>query len=86
MLLYQEKLSILSPFKWWAAHLQGLSTNTTQANVYLAEVIPAMDELVKHLNHAKQNYSDPYLSSGHLLSSINLAWGVLDRYYIMTDM
>jgi len=79
-------LSILSPFKQWALHLQGLSMKTTQANSYLADVIPAMNELLKHLELAKQNYSDPYLYSSHLLSSINLAWGLLDRYYTMTDM
>jgi len=79
-------LSILSPLKQWALHLQGLSTKTTQTNGSLAGVIPAMDKRLKPLEQTKQNFSDPHLYSSHLLSSINLAWGLLDRYYTMTDM
>jgi len=59
---------------------------TTQGYSYLVEVILAMDEIVQHLKHAKQNYSDTHLYSSQLLSSINVAWGVRDMYYTTTDM
>jgi len=41
-----------------------------------------MDDLLAHLEDAKQTYSDTTVHSTHLLTSINHAWGILDKYVL----
>jgi len=72
-------LFILKPFRTLTLDLQGASTRKDQSNGYLARVLPAMDELLAHLESAKITYSDTSIYSIHLLTSINHAWSILDK-------
>jgi len=71
---------ILKPFRHWTLQLQGTGTQRNHANGYLARVLPTIDHLLAHLEDAKQAYSDSSINSSHLLTSINNAWAILDRY------
>ena len=73
-------LQILKPFLRLTLHLQGTGTQKNHSNGYLARVLPAMDDLLAHLEEAKQTYSDTSIHSSHLLTSINHAWAILDKY------
>ena len=72
-------LGILEPFRRWTLLLQGIGTERAQANGYIARVLPAIDELLSHLEDCKKQYSDPQCYSIHLTSSINRAWAILDK-------
>ena len=72
-------LRILEPFRCWTLLLQGIGTERAQANGYIARVLPAIDELLSHLEDCKKQYSDPNRHSIHLTSSINRAWAILDK-------
>lgn len=72
-------LGILEPFRRWTLLLQGIGTERAQANGYIAHVLPAIDELLSHLEDCKKRYSDPQRYSIHLTSSINRAWAILDK-------
>ena len=74
--------NILMPFKRISLYLQGMSTNRNRANGYLSQVLPAMDELLSHLEDAKTRYSDSSIYSTHILTSINHAWDILDKYIL----
>ena len=76
-------LQILKPFRRLTLQLQGTGTKTDHANGYLARVLPAMDDLLAHLEDAKHTYSDTTVHSTHLLTSINHAWGILDKYVLL---
>ena len=78
--------SILQPLKAWSLRLQSKNTNKNRANGFIAEVIPAMDELLAHLEEAKIQYSDPEVYNPHIITSIQLAWSLLDKYYSLTDL
>jgi len=71
---------ILTLFKRVSLYLQGMSSNRNWANGYLSQVLPAMDELLSHLEDAKIRYSDPTIYSTHIATSINHAWDILDKY------
>ena len=73
-------LFILKPFRTLTLELQGAGTTKSHSNGYLARVLPAMDELLVHLESAKITYSDTSIYSVHLLTTINHAWSVLDKY------
>ena len=75
-------LQILKPCCRLTLQLQGSGTQRNHANGYLARVLPAMDDLLAHLEDAKQTYSDTTVHSTHLLTSINHAWGILDKYVL----
>jgi len=47
---------ILSPFTVWLLQLQGLSSQIKCSKGLVADVIPAMDELLSHLEQARINY------------------------------
>ena len=72
-------LRILKPFRSWTLLLQGTGTERTQSNCYIAQVLPAIDKLLAHLEGSKERYSDPTLYSVHLSSFINQAWAILDK-------
>ena len=74
--------NILMPFKRISLYLQGMSTNRNRANGYLSQVLPAMDELLSHLEDAKTRYSDSSIYSTHILTSINHACDILDKYIL----
>jgi len=71
---------ILKPFWHLTLQLQGTGTQRKHANGYLARVLPTIDDLLAHLEDSKQASSDSSIYSSHLLTSINHAWGILDRY------
>ncbi|RPA90982.1 hypothetical protein L873DRAFT_1781846 [Choiromyces venosus 120613-1] len=48
--------------------------------------MPAVDELLNHLEDAKHHYSDPNTCSIHIEKSIIHAWQVLDKYYQLVDV
>lgn len=68
-------LNILEPFKAWSLRLQGKHKNGS-----LYEIFPTMDELLSHLEAAKDMDADPLLYGDHLRGSINNAWAKLDKY------
>ena len=72
--------TILVPFKRVSLYLQGMSTNRNCANGYLSQILPAMDELLSHLEDAKTRYADPNIYSSHIATSINHAWKILCKY------
>ena len=78
--------SILQPFKAWSLRLQSKNTDKNRANGFIAKVLPAIDELLAHLEEAKIQYSDPEVYNPHIITSIQLAWSLLDRYYSLTDL
>jgi hypothetical protein len=45
-----------------------------------------MDELLHHLEEAKVRYRNGETYGHHILTSINNAWGILNKYYILTDL
>jgi len=59
-----------------------MSTNRNQANGYLSQILPAMNELLCYLEDAKTRYADPNIYSTHMATSINHAWKILDKYEI----
>jgi hypothetical protein len=65
---------VLEPFKYWTLRLEGNSTAKNRPNCSIADVLPAMDELLYDLEEAKVRYRDT-----HILSSINNAWSILNR-------
>lgn len=73
-------LQILKLFRRLTLQLQGTGTQKNHSNGYLARVLPVMDDLLAHLEDAKQTYSDTSIHSSHLLTSINHAWVILDKY------
>ena len=68
-------LNILEPFKAWSLRLQGKYQNGS-----LYEIFPTMDELLSHLEAAKDLYANPVKHGEHLRGSINNAWVKLDKY------
>ena len=72
--------TILEPFKRVSLYLQGMSSDRNRANGYLSQILPAMDELLSHLEDAKSRYADPNIYSSHIATSINHAWKILDKY------
>ena len=72
--------TILEPFKLVSLYLQGMSSDRNRANGYLSQILPAMDELLSHLEDAKSRYADPNIYSSHIATSINHAWKILDKY------
>jgi len=72
-------LRILKLFGSWTLLLQGTGTERTQSNGYIARVLPAIDELLAHLEESKEHYCYPTLYSVHLSSSIKRAWAILDK-------
>ena len=52
-----------------------MSSNQNRANGYLSQVLPAIDELLTHLEDAKTRYSDPLstvLISQHQLTMLGI--------------
>jgi len=76
-------LFILKPFRALTLELQGMGSKKDHSNGYLARVLPAMDELLAHLESAKITYSDTSIYSIYLLTSINHGWSVLDKYDLL---
>ena len=58
-------LNILEPFQACSLRLQGKCKNGS-----LSEILPAMDELLSHLEEAKELYADAHLHGDHLRGSI----------------
>jgi hypothetical protein len=73
-------LEILEPFKAWSLRLQG---NCKNGSLY--EIFPAMDELLSHLEAAKDLYANPSQHGDHLRGSINSAWAKLDKYITLVN-
>jgi hypothetical protein len=69
-------MDILEPFKTWTNRLQ-----KKYCNGYVADILPAMDELLTDLERAKVFYQSAG-QSNHLLTSINNAWDVLNRFVV----
>jgi len=71
-------MQFLQPFRKWQLMLQGYQT---QGALY--DVLPAMDELMLHMEDRKTAYtalqSDEV--TRHMSTSINNAWVLLDKYY-----
>ena len=68
-------LNISEPFKAWSLRIQGKCQNGS-----LYEIFPAMDELLSHLEAAKDLYANLVKHGEHLRGSINNAWVKLYKY------
>ena len=77
---------VLEPFKYWTLRLEGNSTAKNRPNGFIADVLPAMDELLHYLEEAKVRYWDRETYSTHILTSINNTWSILNKYYTLTDL
>lgn len=85
----REIFDILQPFRAWMKRLQGV---TGQNHGCLAQQMEAIHELLSHLEEsrsqatqgAKYNPNEDGRDDGFILSSINNAWGVLNRYAYLT--
>jgi hypothetical protein len=75
-------MQFLQPFRRWQLVLQG---HRTQGALY--DVLPAMDELLLHMEDRKAAYSSltPDPISDHMITAINNAWALLDKYYNKVD-
>ena len=77
-----EIMQFLQPFRKWQLMLQGYQT---QGALY--DVFPAMDELLLHMEDRKAAYtalqSDEV--TRRMITSINTAWVLLDKYYKTVD-
>jgi len=76
-------LFILKPIQALTLELQGMGSKKDYSNGYLARVLPAMDELLAHLDSAKITYLDTSIYSIYLPTSINHGWSVLDKYDLL---
>jgi len=65
-------MDILEPFRRWTKLLQ-----VKHANGCIADILPAMDELLSHLEQAKAQYATRVGS--HLVTMINNGWAILDK-------
>jgi hypothetical protein len=72
-------MEIFEPFKPWTNRLQG-----KYSNGFVAEILPAMEELLSDLEQAKLFYQAEG-HSGHLITMVNHGWDVLNKYYGLTD-
>jgi len=77
---------ILGPFKYWTLQLEGSSTAAHRPNAYIADVLPAMDELLQHLEDCRIRYHHGSNASQNIVISISNAWQVLDKYYSLADL
>jgi len=75
-------MQFLQPFRKWQLMLQGYETQGALYNV-----LPAMDELLLHMEDRKATYSAlPHDSLCHyMITAINNAWALLDKYYNKID-
>jgi hypothetical protein len=75
-------MQFLQPFRKWQLMLQG---HRTQGALF--DVLPAMDELLLHMEDRKAAYnalpSDEV--THHMVTAIKNAWSLLDKYYNMID-
>jgi hypothetical protein len=63
---------ILTPFKEWTLRLQ-----VRYSNGCVADILPAMDELLAHLEDLKVQFAE----EPHLLTMINNGWSIMDKYH-----
>ena len=61
---------ILAPFKEWTLRLQ-----VRYSNGCVADILPAMDELLAHLEDLKVQFAE----EPHLLTMINNGWSIMDK-------
>jgi len=64
---------ILAPFREWSLRLQGRYSNGC-----VSDILPAMDELLSHLEDMKVQFSD----NPPLVKMIELGWSILDKYVL----
>ena len=67
-------MDILEPFKVWTNRLQ-----LRYSNGCMADVLPAMDELLAHMEDMKAFYTQEG-NSAQLVTSINNGWDILNKY------
>jgi len=66
--------------------LEGSSTAAHQPNRYIADVLPAMDELLQHLECFRVRYQHGSNTSQNFVISLSNAWQELDKYYTLADL
>jgi len=65
-------MDILEPFRRWIKLLQA-----KHANESIADILPAMDELLSPLQQVKAEYATRVGS--HLVTMINNGWAIIDK-------
>ena len=76
----QELVTILEPFYRLTSSLEGHRSNGS-----LYDLLPCMDTLLEHLENASRKYQFTNPIPQHLLTSIDLAWLKLNKYYTLAD-
>ena len=66
--------------------MEGNSTSKNRPNGFIPDGLPAIDELLHHLAEAKVSYQTGETYSTDILTSINNAWSILNKYYRLTDL
>ena len=65
-------MDILEPFRRWTKLLQ-----VKHANELIPDILPAIDELLSHLEQA--NAQNATMVGSHLVTMINKGWPILDK-------
>jgi len=66
-------MEILEPFREWTQRLQ-----KKHANGCISDILPALDELLTHLEQAKVQYGS--MTGSHVLTMMNNGWAVLHKF------
>ena len=74
----QDIIVILEPFHHCTLELEG-----HRGNGALYDMLPTIDYLLEHLESSKSLFATS--ASLHLMSSIELAWSKLNKYYALTE-
>ena len=74
----QDIIVILEPFHRCTLELEG-----HRGNGALYDMLPTIDYLLEHLESSKSLFATS--ASLHLMSSIELAWSKLNKYYALTE-
>jgi len=77
---------ILGPFTYWMLQLAGSSTASHRPNRYIADVLPAMDERLHHLEDCRVRYQHGSYTSQNIVISISNAWQVPEMYYSIAHL
>ena len=78
----EQLMEILAPFKEFTKALEGNGYDGMHGLMW--QVLPTMDMLLQRLEHAKAQYASRH-DGGFLKTSVNNAWIMMDKYYMLTD-
>jgi len=76
--ILRDIMDILQPFRKWQLMLQG-----RQHYGQLHDILPAMDELLSHLEDTRQGFdaSERRNATKHIRTALDTAWSLLNKYF-----